>query len=82
MYLADVDGPLLVAFAAADPLNNIRFLKEYADIHVLNRYDVYRNRSLLGLMRALTFHPVTDWVIDIMELLVKGAPMHPIETGC
>ena len=45
-FIAERDGPDLVAFAKLDPATNTQYLERYIDIHAANRYAYYRNRSL------------------------------------
>jgi len=61
-YLAEQDGPLLVAFAAAYPDEGEKYFSQYISTNTNNSYVEYRNRSLWWLLRAVLHHPDQTWV--------------------
>jgi hypothetical protein len=72
-FLAAIDGPLLVSFAAANPAGGDRFLKEYLSIHTGYQYVHYRQASLWVLLGAVLQHPDQDWVRRILPELAVSA---------
>jgi hypothetical protein len=71
-YLAEQDGPLLVAFAKQDPLNHTRYLKQYIAIHASNSYVFYRNRSLWDVAKWVLQFPDSGWVRDLLKDLATA----------
>ncbi len=72
-YLAEMDGPLLLAFAAHHPPDQCQCVQEYVSMHAANHYAYYRNRSLAALLKCFVQHQSQEWVRDMMEDLVAGA---------
>jgi TIR domain/NB-ARC domain len=72
-FIADQDGPLLVAFARLDPPSNSESLERYIEIHASNRYRYYRNRSLWALLKWVLAYPDADWVRNIVQKIVAAA---------
>jgi hypothetical protein len=72
-FIAEQDGPELVAFARLDPVTNTKYLEQYIDIHGANRYRYYRNRSLWALLRPVLTYPDASWVRAILEKLITSA---------
>jgi hypothetical protein len=72
-YLAEMDGPPLVAFAALDPVQNTRFLRDYISIHAANHYLHYRNRSLWALVAPVLLHPDPTWSREMLVELAQAA---------
>lgn len=72
-YLAEMDGPLLLAYAATHPPDQCQCVQEYVAMHAANHYAYYRNRSLAALLKCFVQHPSQDWVRERMEDLVGGA---------
>ncbi len=72
-YLAEQDGPLLVAFAAQDPGRHTRYFREYLAIHAANDYRYYRNRSLWALVEPVLRHPDPTWVREMLAELCSAA---------
>jgi hypothetical protein len=72
-FIADRDGPVLVAFAKRDPLLNTQFLERYIEIHAANRYRYYRNRSLWALLKSVLAYPEASWVRSILQKIVTAA---------
>ena len=79
-FIAEADGPLLVAFARKDPMANTPYLRRYIAIHAANKYLYYRNRSLLALLKPVLEYPEAMWVRGILEELITSAleetPIH------
>lgn len=76
-YMAEQDGPLLVAFAQADPEHNTSYLKQYIGLQASNAYSYYRNRSLRALIPAVVQHERPAWVLDVLRDLVASALTPP-----
>jgi hypothetical protein len=72
-YLAEMDGPPLVAFAALDPAHNTRYLRDYIAIHAENHYLHYRNRSLWAIIAPVLLHPDPTWVREMLVELAQAA---------
>jgi hypothetical protein len=79
VFASEREGPLLVAFAAANPEEGDRYVREYLEIHAARPYVYYRNRSLWGLLPAMLQHPSQQWLRDALlrlaqAVLAGGAP--------
>jgi hypothetical protein len=72
-YIAEQDGPRLVAFAMLDPPNNTQYLRQYIAIHAANPYRDYRNRSLWVLLKPVMQCRDVEWVRSIIEALITSA---------
>ena len=75
-FLADQDGPLLVAYAAqpADAVEDRdQFLLQYLALHASYNYAVYRNGSLLALLRAVLRHPEDVWLEQMLPRVAETA---------
>jgi hypothetical protein len=72
-FLAEDDGPPLVAFARKDPPSHTQYLRQYIAIHAANKYRYYRNRSLWMLLKPVLEYPEAAWVRMIVEELVTSA---------
>lgn len=72
-YLADQDGPVLLAFAMTHPPEQSQGVQEYVSMHAANHYAYYRNRSLAALLKCFIQHPSQEWVREMMENLCGGA---------
>ncbi len=72
-FIAERDGPDLVAFARQDPESNTQYLERYIDIHAANRYPHYRNRSLWMLLQPILEVPDPPWVRRLIERIVTSA---------
>jgi hypothetical protein len=72
-YLAEQDGPRLVAFAAAQPAEGDRYFKQYLAIHSSYNYVQYRNRSLWMLLEAALQHPDQAWVKATLPQIASAA---------
>jgi len=71
-FIAEHDGPRLVAFAKQDPATNTRYLEGYIDIHAANRYPHYRNRSLWMLVESVLQYPNSSWVQGIVRRIATA----------
>jgi len=83
-YLAERDGPLLVACALQYPVEGDEYLSQYIDIHAANGYLYYRNLSLWILFDAVMRHPDDEWAREkCCKLLtaVLGAEPQTYEGG-
>jgi hypothetical protein len=72
-FIADQDGPVLVAFAKLDPPSNTQYLERYIEIHAANRYRYYRNRSLWALLKWVLIYPDAGWVRAVVQQIVTAA---------
>jgi hypothetical protein len=62
-FLAEHDGPLLVAFAKEHAKTfGDRFLRDYIGVHTGYQYVHYRQGSLWVLLEAILRHPDQEWV--------------------
>ena len=73
-FIAERDGPDLVAFAKLDPPEHTQYLERYIEIHAANRYVHYRNHSLWMLLQPMLEFPDAAWVRQLVQRLVdRGA---------
>ena len=72
-FIAEHDGPLLVAFAKLDPLAHTTYLERYIDFHASNKYPYYRNRSLAMLLDPVMDFPDASWVRAMVQRVVTAA---------
>jgi hypothetical protein len=72
-FIAERDGPDLVAFAKLDPGKNTQYLERYLDIHAANRYEHYRNRSLWMLLQPILQFPDPVWVRRLVRRIATAA---------
>ena len=72
-FIAERDGPDLVAFARLDPQSNTQYLERYIEIHAANRYAHYRNRSLWMLLQPILEFPDPAWVRRLVLRIVTAA---------
>lgn len=61
-FLAEVDGPKLIAYVAARPTRGNELFKEYVELHAAYGYREYRQGSLAALLPAVLNHPDERWV--------------------
>ena len=61
-FLAEHDGPHLVALAASAPDVGEPLLQRYVDLHAVYGYGHYRTGSLWVLLEAILQHPDQAWV--------------------
>jgi hypothetical protein len=73
-YLADRDGPLLVAYAVAQPLEGTEYLRTYLTLHGASSYSLYRSMNLWRLLDAVLRHPDPAWS-RAMAAEVAGAAL-------
>jgi len=73
VYMAQQDGPLLVAFAAAYRDKGTRFFLDYLSVHASYAYVEYRNQSLWHLLDAVVRHPDPQWTHEMVPLLAATA---------
>jgi hypothetical protein len=72
-YLAAHDAPVLVAFAAANPPDGDRYLRQYVAIHSGYQYVQYRNRSLWIVLDNVLRHPDPNWIREMVRELAATA---------
>ncbi|RME49694.1 MAG: hypothetical protein D6791_00105 [Chloroflexi bacterium] len=72
-FVAEQDGPLLVAFAVAEPEQGDDYFQQYLNIHAANNYVYYRNLSLWLLLDAVLRHPDQVWTRDTATRLITTA---------
>jgi hypothetical protein len=72
-FIAEADGPSLVAFASLDPEANTQYLRKYISIHAANKYRYYRNRSLWALLKPVLEYSKAWWVRALVEELITSA---------
>jgi hypothetical protein len=75
-FIADHDGPKLVAFARSNPATvgaNTQYLRQYIAIHAANRYRHYRNRSLWALLQPILEIPDGEWARQLVEEIIGSA---------
>ena len=72
-FLAEQDGPLLVAFAQADPKNNATYCKQYIASQSSNPYRYYRDRSLWALLPSILRSTVAPLAFDLLHDVTAGA---------
>ena len=72
-FIAERDGPELVAFAMRDPAANTQYVERYIDIHAANRYAYYRNRSLWMLLQPILEFPDAAWVRRLTQRITTAA---------
>ncbi len=73
VYLAQQDGPLLVAYAVENPEDGYDAFKEYLDLHSANPYLYYRNTSLWMLIDSVLRHNNPDWILRALKALFTSA---------
>ncbi len=72
-FIAERDGPDLVAFANSNKDANTQYLERYIDIHAANRYAHYRNRSLWVLLQPILQMPDAAWVQRLVQRIATAA---------
>ncbi|MCA2217997.1 ATP-binding protein [Jidongwangia harbinensis] len=73
IYLAEEDGPWVVAYARDNRQEGGDWLSTYIDLHVANPYVLYRNRSLLSLLAAVACLPDADQALEYAQRITAGA---------
>lgn len=72
-FIAERDGPDLVAFARLDPVSNTQYLERYIEVHASNRYPHYRSRSLAMLIEPILQFPDPEWVRRLVQRIATAA---------
>ena len=72
-FLAEEDGPWLVAYAVTNAFAGQRYLDEYIDVFAQSRYSVYSQRALFYLLDAIVRHPREEWVLANAQKLAAAA---------
>ncbi|MEA2583625.1 MAG: hypothetical protein QOF33_1710 [Thermomicrobiales bacterium] len=72
-FLAEENGPPLVALAAADPPQGEQLLRQYVALHASYGYPQYRKGSLWALLGAVLQHPHQGWVREWVTALGEAA---------
>jgi hypothetical protein len=73
-YVAELDGPQLVAIARDHDPEGTVILDEYIDAHAGYNYVEYRNRSLRMLLQGvLRHHPGQAWVLERLRRILGAA---------
>lgn len=75
-YLADLDGPYLVAYAARDPARGSDALARYLSVYTNYNYPEYRLSTLWLLLGYVVQYPRADggeWVKDAVVRIVESA---------
>ncbi len=75
-YLAERDGPELVAAAVANPAFGEPLLQQYVSLHAAYGYREYRQGSLWTLLDAILRHPSQSWV-EAWVTALAGAVLAP-----
>lgn len=80
VFLAQTDGPMLVAYALANPVQGQQYLERYLAIFAANDYLYYRNLSLWILLEAVLRHPDQQWtrttVAALMLIALQTEQLH------
>ena len=71
-FLAELDGPRLVAYAAEHPVEGREALAAYVAAISYTGYQEYRSRSLWMLLGRVLQHPEKEWVQDALEILMAA----------
>ncbi len=75
-YLADLDGPYLVAYAARDPARGSQALARYLSVYSNYNYPEYRLSTLWLLLGYVVRYPRADggaWVKEAVVSIVESA---------
>jgi hypothetical protein len=73
IFRAEREAPLLVAYARDCPIPGDTFVDDYIQLHAANNYELYRNRSLWGILKSILGHPDQEWASDHAAKLAGGA---------
>jgi hypothetical protein len=73
LFKAQLDGPLLVAYSAAEPKKGEAYWQAYLDLQAANLYLYYRNTSLWLLIDSVLRHPNSDWMRRQIGAILKIA---------
>ncbi|RPI45219.1 MAG: TIR domain-containing protein [Betaproteobacteria bacterium] len=72
-YLAELQAPIMVAFAQQDRTLGSEKLREYIALNAGNAYRVYRNGSLWQILLAVAHHTDPVWVREFARTIVAAA---------
>jgi hypothetical protein len=75
VFLAQQDGPFLVAYAVpeANRKEGLQVFKQYLELHATNPYLYYRNASLWLLIDSVLRHPDDEWTLQALKALFLTA---------
>ena len=75
VFLAQQDGPFLVAYAVPeeDRQEGLHVFQKYLELHAENPYLYYRNASLWLLIDSVLRHPDDDWALQALKSLFLAA---------
>ncbi len=73
VFLAERESPLLVSYAVDHATPGDAMVAEYIQLHAANNYELYRNRSLWGILKFILRHPGLDWARDRALEIAAGA---------
>ena len=75
-YLAELDGPYLVAYAAKEPTKGMEALERYLSVYTNYNYPEYRFSTLWLLLQFVVTYPRADggaWVKDAVVRILGSA---------
>lgn len=75
VFLAQQDGPFLVAYAVPEEnrQEGLQVFQQYLELHAENPYLYYRNASLWLLIDSVLRHPDDDWTLQALKSLFLAA---------
>jgi hypothetical protein len=73
VFLSELHGPRLVAFAVADPSRGRGLMLDYVALQASNQYPVYRDLALYKLVPSIVSHPDDDWTRAMLRELATAA---------
>jgi hypothetical protein len=75
VFLAQQDGPFLVAYAVPEPhrKEGLKVFQQYLELHATNPYLYYRNASLWLLIDSVLRHPDDEWTLQAFKALFLTA---------
>jgi hypothetical protein len=73
VFLAETDGPKLVAYAFKNSDHGTRLFQQYLAIHAGYYYAEYRRGALWHLLEAALRHPNPGWVQAMLPPIAAGA---------
>jgi hypothetical protein len=79
-YLVDLDGPLLVSYAASHPQEGREHIRRYVDKVGANAYSFYRRRTFWRLLDSVLQHPDAAWTreatVDVATAALVETDIH------
>lgn len=75
-YLAELDGPYLITYAAQEPIRGMELLQEYLSVYTNYNYPEYRYSTLWLLLGFIVQYPDKDnskWVQEAMIHILSAA---------